>query len=174
MLVTVLVLLPVLRSLVMPVAAAFLNLLTVTASFGLMSVLFNGSLFGGPGYVDTTVIPMTIMVMFGLALDYEVFIFARMREEYLVTGSPDAAVTNGLAHTSRVVTGAAITMIFVFATFAISPLATVRDFGVAQALAVSVDAFVIRLVVVPTLMRALGKWAWWMPSWLDRLLPGGR
>jgi RND superfamily putative drug exporter len=172
MLVTALVLLFVLRSLTIPVVAAFLNLVTVAATFGLMSLLFNGSLFGGPGYVDTTVIPTTIMVMFGLALDYEIFIFARMREEYLVTGSPDAAVTNGLKHTARVVTGAATIMILVFLTFSFSPFVTIRDFGVAQALAVSVDAFAVRLVVVPALMRALGKWAWWMPTWLDRFLPG--
>jgi uncharacterized membrane protein YdfJ with MMPL/SSD domain len=95
-----------------------------------------------------------------------------MREEYLATGSPDAAVTNGLRYTGRVITGAALIMALIFLTSAFSSFATLRDFGVAQALAVLIDAFVVRLVIVPSLMRTLGKWAWWLPTWLDRVLPG--
>jgi putative drug exporter of the RND superfamily len=174
MLVSLLVLIPVLRSLVMPVVSAVINLVTVAASFGLMSLLFDGSLLGGPGYVDAAVIPTTIMVMFGLGIDYEVFLFARMREEYVRTGSPSAAITNGIDNTAHVITGAAMIMIAVFLAFSISSFITIRDFGVAQSIAVFIDAFVIRLAIFPAVMRALGKWAWWMPRWLDRLLPGGR
>lgn len=172
MLITVLILIAVLRSLVIPVIAAFLNLLTVSASFGIVSLLFNGSLLGGPGYVDSSVLPVAMMVIFGLAIDYEVFIFARMREEYVRTGSPITAVDNGIARTAPVVTGAAVIMIAVFLCFAVSEFATLRDFGVGQATAVFIDAFIVRLIVVPALMKRLGRWSWWMPKWLDRVLPG--
>jgi len=174
MLVSLLVLIPVLRSLLMPIVSAVINLVTVAASFGLMSLMFNGSLLGGPGYVDAAVIPTTIMVMFGLGIDYEVFLFARMREEYVRTGSPAAAITDGIDNTAHVITGAAIIMIAVFLAFSLSSFITIRDFGVAQSIAVFIDAFVIRLAIFPAVMRALGRWAWWMPSRLDRLLPGGR
>jgi putative drug exporter of the RND superfamily len=171
-LVTLLVLIPVLRSLTIPLLAALINLLTVSASFGILALLFDGSLLGGPGYVDATVIPATMMVMFGLAIDYEVFVFARIREEYVRTGSTRAAVSGGLDRTAHVVTGAAVIMISVFLAFSVSELITIRNFGVAQAIAVGIDAFIVRLIVVPAMMNRLGKWCWWMPAWLDRLLPG--
>ena len=171
-LVTIVVLLPVVRSLTLALVAAALNLLTVSAAFGLLALLFNDSLLGGPGFVDTTVVPATIVVIFGLAIDYEVFLFARMREEYERTGSPSAAIANGIGNTAHVITGAAFIMIVVFLIFATSSFATLRQFGVAQALAVFIDAFIVRLIVLPMLMRAMGRWTWWMPRWLDRLLPG--
>ncbi len=173
MLVTLLILIPVLRSLTIPILAAFLNLLTVSASLGIVSLLFNGSLLGGPGFVDSSDIPATIMVIFGLAIDYEVFVFARIREEYVRTGSTTAAVDNGIARTAPVVTGAAVIMIVVFLCFSISEFVTLRNFGVAQATAVFIDAFIVRLIIVPAAMKGLGRWSWWMPKWLDRLLPGG-
>jgi putative drug exporter of the RND superfamily len=173
-LVTLLVLIPVLRSLTIPLLAALINLLTVSASFGILALLFDGSFLGGPGYVDATVIPATMMVMFGLAIDYEVFVFARIREEYVRTGSTRAAVARGLDRTAHVVTGAAVIMISVFLAFSVSELIMVRNFGVAQAVAVAIDAFIVRLIVVPAMMNRLGRWCWWMPSWLDRLLPDAR
>lgn len=173
-LVTLLVLIPVLRSLTVPLLAALINLLTISASFGILALLFDGGLFGGPGYIDAGVIPATIMVMFGLAIDYEVFVFARIREEYLRTGSTRAAVAGGLDRTAHVVTGAAVIMIAVFLSFSVSELVTIRNFGVAQAVAIGIDAFIVRLIVVPAMMIRLGKWNWWMPSRLDRLLPGAR
>jgi len=172
-LVSLLILIPVMRSVTIPLFAAVINLLTVSASLGALSLLFDHSLLGGPGYVDTTVILMTMMVMFGLAIDYEVFVFARMREEYVRTGSPAAAVENGLDRTAHVVTGAAVIMITVFLSFSISEFMSMRNFGVAQAIGVSIDAFIVRLILVPAVMNRLGKWSWWMPRWLDRLLPGG-
>ncbi len=174
MLITLLVLIPVLRSLTIPVIAAFLNLLTVSASLGIASLLFDSSLLGGPGYVDSSVLPVAMMVIFGLAIDYEVFIFARIREEYVRTGSTATAVDNGIVRTGAVVAGAAVIMIVVFLCFSVSELATMRNFGVIQATAVFIDAFIVRLLVVPALMKRLGRWSWWMPRWLDRLLPGGQ
>jgi len=172
-LVTFLVLVPVVRSLTLPLLAALLNLITVSACFGLLSLLFDSSLLGGPGFVDVSVIPGTMIVMFGLAIDYEVFVFARMREEYVRTGSPSEAITAGLDRTAPVVTGAALIMIGVFLAFSVSPFMTIRNFGVAQAVGVFIDAFIVRLIVVPAAMGRLGQWSWWMPAWLDRLLPGG-
>jgi RND superfamily putative drug exporter len=172
-LVTVLVLLFVTRSLVLPLIAALLNLLTVSATFGLLSLLFNDSLLGGPGYVDAVVVPASIILIFGLAIDYEVFIFARMREEYLRSGSAAIAVREGLGRSASVVTGAALIMISVFLTFALAPISTLRGLGVALALGVFIDAFLIRFVILPATMTALGERSWWMPRWLDRLLPGG-
>jgi RND superfamily putative drug exporter len=172
-LVTILVLLFVTRSLVLPLLAAALNLITLSATFGLVSLLFNGALLGGPGYVDTVTIPVAIILVFGLAIDYEVFIFARMREEYLLTGSASLAISDGLRHSASVVTGAALIMISVFLTFGSAPLASLRAFGVTLAIAVFIDAFVVRFVLLPATMKALGERSWWMPRWLDRVLPGG-
>jgi RND superfamily putative drug exporter len=173
-LVTLLVLIPVVRSLTLPLIAALLNLLTVSATFGLLALLFNGSLLGGPGYVDSSVVTATIMVIFGLAIDYEVFLFARMREEYVRTGSSSAAISNGLFSTAPVITGAALIMIAVFVVFSFSTVPSLRNFGVAQAIAVFIDAFIVRLVLLPGLMRMLGDRAWWCPAWLDRVLPGAK
>jgi RND superfamily putative drug exporter len=172
--ITMLVLLLVLRSLLVPFLAGVLNLFTVAATFGILAVLFDDSLLGGPGYVDTTILPAAVVVIFGLAIDYEVFVFSRMREEYLKSGSTERAISEGVVRTAPVVTGAAIVMIVVFISFSMSPFTLMRDFGVAQAIGVAIDAFLIRLIVIPAMMRALGKWSWWMPSWLDRLLPGPR
>jgi RND superfamily putative drug exporter len=171
-LITLIVLIPLLRSLTVPILAALINLVTVSASFGVLALLFNDSLLGGPGYIDTTVVPGIIIVMFGLAIDYEVFVFARIREEYVRTGSTSVAVAKGLDRTGHVVTGAAVIMMSIFLAFSASGLTTIRNFGVAQAVAVFIDAFIIRLVVVPFMMNRLGKWSWWLPGWLDRLLPG--
>jgi RND superfamily putative drug exporter len=171
--VTILILLFVTRSLVLPLIAAALNLITVSATFGLLALLFNGSLLGGPGYVDTVIVPASIILIFGLAIDYEVFIFARIREEYLRTGSTSEAISEGVGQSASVVTGAALVMIAVFLAFAVSPLSTLRASGVALAIAVFIDAFLIRFVILPATMRALGDRSWWMPRWLDRLLPGG-
>jgi len=170
--VSMLIVLLVLRSLAMALIAGVINLIIVAASLGVLALLFNNSLLGGPGYVDTLVVPATIMLLFGLGIDYEVFVYARMREEYVRTGSPSAAISNGIDHTAHVVTGAAVIMIGVFVAFSLSSFMTFRQFGVAQAIGVFIDAFIIRLIVSPAIMRALGRWAWWMPRWLDRLIPG--
>lgn len=167
-LVSLIVLIPLLRSLIVPVLAALINLLTVAATFGVAALLFNDSLLGGPGYFDTTNVIATIIVVFGLAIDYEVFVFARIREEYVRTGSTRAAVENGLGRTAHVVTGAAMIMITIFLAFSVSSFVTIRNFGVAQTIAVLIDAFIVRLVIVPAMMLWLGDRCWWLPGWLSR------
>ena len=170
-LLSLIILIPLLRSLIVPILTVVINLITVSATFGLLALLFNNSLLGGPGYVDATMIPEIIIVIFALAIDYEVFIFARIREEYLRTGSTEAAVTGGLDRTAHVVTGAAVIMMVVFLAFSVSEFASIRDFGIAQTIAVGIDAFIVRLVIVPALMLRLGDRCWWMPRRLSRLMP---
>ncbi|HEU4944019.1 MAG TPA: MMPL family transporter [Solirubrobacterales bacterium] len=167
-LISLIILIPLLRSLVLPIITVGINLLTVSASFGVLSLLFNDSLLGGPGYVDATMIPVIIIVIFALAIDYEVFIFARIREEYDRTGSTSVAVAEGLDRTAHVVTGAAVIMMTVFFAFSVSEFTTLRNFGIAQTVAVFIDAFIVRLVIVPALMLWLGDRCWWMPRWPRR------
>jgi putative drug exporter of the RND superfamily len=169
-LISMFVLVLVMRALTMPAIAALINAITVGATMGLLALLFNGALLGGPGYVETPVLLVAMMVMFGLAIDYEVFVFARMREEYVRTGSTDEAIRRGLDGTAPVITGAAIIMISVFLAFAVTEYAPFRAFGVAEALGVSIDVLVVRLILIPAIMRKLGAASWWMPRWLDRLL----
>lgn len=171
-LVTILVLLLVTRSLALGLLAAVLNLLTVSATFGLLALLFDGSLLGGPGFVDSSIIAASVTLFFGLAIDYEVFVFARIREEYLRTGSTREAIDNGLSQTAHVITGAAVIMLAVFVAFSFAELAPIRNLGVGLAVATLIDAMIIRFVLVPAAMRALGDRSWWIPRWLDRLLPG--
>ena len=172
-LITMLVLIPVMRSLSIPLLTALLNVIAVSATFGLMALLFDGSFLGGPGYIDATVIPVAMMILFGLATDYEVFVFARIREEYERTGSTEKAISGGLEHIGPVVTGAALIMIAVFVAFSFSSFVTIRNLGVALTIGIFIDAFIIRLILIPALMRALGDRSWWIPRWLDRLVPGG-
>jgi len=171
-LVTIGILLFVTRSLALALIATALNLLTVSTTFGLLALLFNGSLLGGPGFVDSSVIAAGVTLIFGLAIDYEVFVFARIREEYLRTGSTSEAIDRGLARTAHVITGAALIMCAVFIAFSVSELAPLRNIGVGLAIATAIDALLIRFVLVPATMRALGDRSWWIPRWLDRLLPG--
>ncbi len=173
-LISLVILIPVMRSLTMPLIAALLNMLVVGATFGVLALLFDGSLLGGPGYVDVSVLFATLMIVFALAIDYEVFVFSRMREEYERTGSAALALERGLGRTAHIVTGAAVIMIAVFLAFSVSSFMSIRNFGVAQAVGVFLDAFLIRLIVIPSLMGWLGERSWWMPRWLDRLVPGGR
>jgi RND superfamily putative drug exporter len=108
---------------------------------------------------------------FALSIDYEVFLLSRMREEYARSGDPQAAITHGLQNTARVVTGAAAIMIGVFVAFSVSTYVGVRQLGVGLTVAVLLDATLVRLVLLPALMKLMGGAAWWLPAWLDRLLP---
>jgi len=171
-LVTILIILLVTRSLALALMAAVVNLLTVSATFGLLALLFDGSLLGGPGYVDTSIIAASFTIIFGLAIDYEVFVFARIREEYLRTGSTTVAIDRGLSSTAHVITGAALIMCAIFLAFAVSELATLRNLGVGLTISTLIDALVIRFILVPAAMRALGDRSWWIPRWLDRVVPG--
>jgi RND superfamily putative drug exporter len=163
----------VLRSLVLPLVAVVLNLLTIGAMMGILALLFEGStpLLGGPGYIDTLSLTGTFTVTFALSIDYEVFLLTRMREGYLRSGSTEQAIAYGLDHTARIVTGAAAIMVAVFAAFSVTEFHTIRVLGVGLAAAIVIDATLVRLFLLPAIMRRCGRLNWWLPSWLDRLLP---
>jgi RND superfamily putative drug exporter len=158
---------------VLPVVAVLMNLLAVGAAFGALVLLFQGSdpPLGGPG--DLFVMPVLgiFTIAFGLSIDYEVFILARMREGWLATGDPDAAIDHGIRHTAGVVTGAAAIMTAVFLAFAATGFYGVSQLGVGLAIAVIIDATVLRLLLLPAVMRLLGPRAWWLPRRLERALP---
>ena len=170
-------LLLVFRSILVPLKATLGFLLSVVATFGAVVAVFQwgwlADLFG----VDSTgpivsVLPIFLVgVLFGLAMDYEVFLVTRMREEFVHGRGPNDATTVGFRHGARVVTAAAIIMISVFAGFILADEAIIQSIGFALAFGVLVDAFVVRMTLVPAVMSLLGRSAWWLPRWLDRLLP---
>lgn len=172
-LVTYLVLIPVLRALLLPLIAVVLNLLTVGAAFGVLALLFGGAspLLGGPGFMDVVAVTGVFTVIFGLSIDYEVFLLTRMREGWHRHRDTDRAVRHGLQRTARVISGAAAIMAAVFLANSFSDFTSVRQFGVGLTVAVVLDAVVVRLVLLPAVMRLCGRWTWWLPNWLDRLLP---
>jgi RND superfamily putative drug exporter len=163
----------ILRSLVLPLIAVVLNLLTIAATLGVLELVFQGDppLFGGPGYIDVLSLVGTFAVTSALSIDYEVFLLTRMREGYQQSGSTEEAIHYGLEHTARVITGAAAIMLAVFAAFAATNFITIRELGVGLGVAIAVDATLVRLILLPALMRACGRANWWLPGWLDRHLP---
>ncbi|HKJ36464.1 MAG TPA: MMPL family transporter, partial [Solirubrobacterales bacterium] len=167
------VLIPIFRSLLLPAIAVLLNLLSVVVAFGALAILFQGSnpLLGGPGYVDAVSISAIYTVVFGLSLDYQVFLITRMREGWLRYNDPERAIVFGLERTAAVVTGAAVIMTAVFLAFALSEITNTRQFGIGLAIAVIVDATVVRLFLLPAVMRLFGREVWLLPRWLDRILP---
>jgi putative drug exporter of the RND superfamily len=172
--VSYLVLVPVLRSPVLPALAVVLNLLTVAAAFGVLVLLFQGDApFGGPGFIDAIMVSGVLSVVFGLSIDYEVFLLARMREGHAKTGTTDGAIEYGLRHTAGIITGAALIMTAVFVAFALSDVASMRQLGTGLTVAVLLDATLVRLVLLPAAIKLLGPAAWWTPRWLDRLFGGG-
>jgi RND superfamily putative drug exporter len=172
---TYFVLIPVLRSLLLPLLAVLLNLATVFAALGVLTLGFQGSApLGGPGEVDAIMVLAIFGIVFGLSIDYEVFLLARMREGYLLSGTTEGAVEYGLKHTAGVITGAALIMTGVFAAFAISDVANMRQLGVGLTVAVLLDATVVRLILLPAIIRLAGGACWWLPGPLERLLPGER
>jgi uncharacterized membrane protein YdfJ with MMPL/SSD domain len=172
-------LLVVFRSVVIAVKAALMNLLSVCAAYGVLVAVTQwgwlGHLFGfGEKMPVTTWVPVFLFViLFGLSMDYEVFLLSRIREEYDQTGDNALAVGRGLAATARVITAAAAIMVVVFLSFVLTPDVSVKQIGLGLAAAVLVDATVVRLVLVPAVMELLGKANWWLPGWLARLLPAG-
>jgi RND superfamily putative drug exporter len=163
----------ILRALVIPAIAITLNLVIVATTFGVMKALFQGShpVLGGPGFVDVTTAAGIFTILFALSIDYQVFLLTRMREGFLRSCDADAAIDHGIAHTARVVTGAAAIMAAVFLSFALSEFIIPRQFGVGLAVAVLLDALVLRLFMLPAAMHMVGARGWWLPAWLDRLLP---
>jgi RND superfamily putative drug exporter len=171
---TFLVLLLVLRALPLAAIAVGLNLATVAVAFGILTLLFNLPAdwpLGGRTYVDAVGATAIFGVVFGLSIDYAVFLLVRMRERYDRDGDNSAAVYFGLERTARVITGAAAIMMAVFVAFAGAPIATVSQLGVGLTVAVLLDATAVRIVLLPALMLLLGDRVWWLPRRLDRILP---
>ena len=172
-----LLLLLVFRSVLVPLKAVLGFLLSVVATFGAVVAIFQWGWLGGLFGVESTgpiisLLPIFLIgVLFGLAMDYEVFLVTRMREEYVHGASPDEAIVGGMRHGTRVVTAAALIMISVFAGFILSGEPIIKTMGFALAFGVAVDAFLIRMTIVPAVLSLLGRSAWWLPRWLDRLLP---
>jgi RND superfamily putative drug exporter len=162
----------VFRSVLVPLKAALLNLLSIGAALGVITLVFqNGWLGTQPGPVEAFVPVMIFAIVFGLSMDYEVFLVSRIHEEWRRTGDPVRAVREGLAATGGVITAAAAIMVVVFGAFLLSQDRMLNQFGLGLAVAVLLDAVVIRCLIVPAVMRLLGTRAWWLPRGLDRVLP---
>jgi RND superfamily putative drug exporter len=171
---TFLVLMVVLRAVLLAAIAVLLNLLTVAVAFGVLTLLFNVPddwPLGGHNYVDAVGATMIFGLVFGLSIDYAVFLLTRMREHYDDHGDNAAAVEFGLGRTAGVITGAAAIMMAVFIAFSAAPIATVSQLGVGLTVAVILDATVVRIVLLPALMLLLGDRVWWLPKPLERALP---
>lgn len=172
-----LLLMVVFRSILVPLKAALLNLLSIGAAYGVLVMVFQWGWGKELIGLETTVpvvsfIPMFMFaVLFGLSMDYEVFLLSRVREEYAATGDNDGAVITGLAGTARVITSAALIMISVFAAFVLGDDPVVKMMGLGLATAILVDATIVRVVLVPATMKLMGDANWWLPAWLDRRLP---
>lgn len=157
-------------SAVLPIKAVLMTLLSLTASFGALVWIFqDGNLSGllgftAPGYTVAIVPILMFAVIFGLSMDYEVLLLSRIQEAYRRTGDTRQAVAEGLARTGRVITGAALIMVAVFASFGLGDLIIIKSLGIGMAIAVLIDATIIRALLVPATMRLLGRWAWWSPS----------
>ena len=165
------------RSIGIPLKAAAMNVAAVAASFGVVVAIFQwgwGSELlglGRAGPIEPFLPVIMVSVLFGLSMDYQVFLVSRMYEEWLETGDNRRAVRVGLAETSRVINSAAVIMISVFLAFVLSGDRVIAMFGIALAAAVALDAFVLRTLLVPALMHLLGGANWWLPGWLDRRMP---
>jgi RND superfamily putative drug exporter len=172
-----LLLMAVFRSLLVPLKAVVMNLLSIGAAYGVVVAVFEWGWLSGLLGVEQTgpiapFVPMMMFaILFGLSMDYEVFLLSRIREEYDRTGDNAQAVADGLASTARVITAAALIMVTVFASFILGDIATVKLFGLGLATAILVDATVVRMVLVPATMELLGDRNWWFPRWLDRIIP---
>ncbi|SER32397.1 MMPL family transporter [Streptomyces qinglanensis] len=169
---SMLLLAAVFRSLLIPLKAALLNLLSIGAALGAITLVFqNGWLGEQAGPIEAYLPVMIFAIVFGLSMDYEVFLLSRMREEWLRTGDHTAAVREGLARTGAVVTAAGAIMIVVFGSFFLSDDRMLRQFGFGLAVAIFMDAVVIRCLLVPAVLRLLGPRAWWLPRPVERILP---
>ncbi|WP_210582848.1 MMPL family transporter [Streptomyces sp. GESEQ-4] len=171
------ILMIVFRSILVPLKAAILNVLSIGAAYGVVVAIFQwgwgAGLIGLDGSVPImSLAPMLMFaVLFGLSMDYEVFLLSRVREQFQRHGDAKAAVVEGVGSTARVITSAALIMTGVFGAFVLDPDGTAKLFGVGLTVAVILDVTLVRMVLVPAAMSLLGKHAWWLPGWLDRILP---
>lgn len=165
------------RSLLIPLIAAFMNVIAVAAAFGIVVAIFQWGWLssilhtGGAGPVESFLPVIMVAILFGLSMDYQVFLVSRMHEVWVHTKDNDKAVMLGQAETGRVITAAATIMIFVFMSFIFEGQRVIAEFGVGLSVAVLLDAFVLRNFLVPALMHKFGKANWWLPGWLDKILP---
>ncbi len=172
-----LLLLAVFRSVLVAIKAGVMNLLSIGAAYGVIVAIFqwgwlrNVVGIGRPGPIEFWVPMLLFTVLFGLSMDYEVFLLSRVREEYLVSGDNSTAVADGLASTARVITAAAAIMIAVFMSFVLGDLRVLKLLGLGLAVAIFIDASIVRMVLVPSTMELLGRANWWLPRWLDRIVP---
>ena len=165
------------RTVVIPVQAALMNVLSIGAAYGVLTALFQwGWLHGAIGLQSAvpivSYVPLFMFaIVFGLSMDYEVFLISAIREHYDRSGDNGQAVADGLESTARVITAAALIMVFVFGSFVLNGDPTVKQFGIGLAVAVLLDATIVRCLLVPALMVLMGKANWYLPRWVDRLLP---
>ena len=172
-----LLLMAVFRSILVPLKAAIMNLLSIGAAYGVIVVIFQWGWgkelvgVGKEGPIQAFLPMMMFAILFGLSMDYEVFLLSRIREEYLRTGNNSQAVADGLSATARVITAAAAIMCTFFLSFVLGDNIIIKLFGIGFASAIFIDATLIRMVIVPSTMELLGDANWWLPGWLDRILP---
>ncbi|HET7417643.1 MAG TPA: MMPL family transporter, partial [Solirubrobacterales bacterium] len=171
------VLLVAFRSLLVPIKAAAMNLLSVAAAYGVVTAVFQlgwgSSLIGLDHSIPiVSFVPLLMFaILFGLSMDYEVFLLTQMREHFKEYGDEKRAVVEGLANTGRVITSAAAIMVCVFTSFVLSGNPVVKEFGVGLAVAIAIDSTVVRCLLVPAVMVLLGKRAWWLPRWMEKVIP---
>ncbi|MEA2496724.1 MAG: putative drug exporter of the superfamily [Thermoleophilaceae bacterium] len=171
------VLLVLLRSVLLPLKAVIMNLLSVAAAYGVLVTVFQYGWFDSVlgfnslGFVQAMTPPLLLAITFGLSMDYEVFLLSRIRERYEATGDSRVAVAQGLAASAKTISSAALIMVAVFAVFAGTGVASVKEIGLGLAVAIALDATVVRLILVPATMELMGKWNWWLPKPLGRVLP---
>ena len=175
-LLSALLLLVVFRSLLIPLQAALMNLLSIAAALGVVQAIFERGWLAGPlgiqpGPIDAFIPVMVFAIVFGLSMDYEVFLVSRIHEEWQHRGDASAAVREGVANTGRVITAAAAVMVAVFLSFAAGDDRVLKLFGLSLATAVFLDAVVIRSILMPAVLELFGRWTWSLPSWFDRRLP---
>jgi RND superfamily putative drug exporter len=167
----------VFRSLLIPLTAAAMNVLSIGAAFGILVGIFQwgwaSSIFGvnRAGPIEAFLPVMLFAILFGLSMDYEVFLITRIHEEWLISGDNRTAVRKGLAATGKTITAAALIMILVFGSFILGGERVIKEFGLGLAAGILMDALIIRMAIVPALMFLFGKANWWFPNWLDRVLP---
>ena len=166
----------VFRSVLVPIKAVIMNLLSIDGAYGIVVAVFQWGWFGGllgidGGPIDPGIPIVMFAIVFGLSMDYEVFLLSRIREEFDRTHDAVGSVADGLASTARVITAAATIMVVIFGSFVLEDDRSAQMFGLGLAVAVLLDATIVRMLLVPAAMELLGEKNWWFPAWLDRVLP---
>jgi uncharacterized membrane protein YdfJ with MMPL/SSD domain len=173
-----LVLLVLLRSVLLPLKAVLMNLLSVAAAYGVLVAVFQYGWFDGfmgfesLGFIQAMTPPFLLAIVFGLSMDYEVFLLSRIRERYDATGDTKVAVAQGLQASAKTISSAALIMVAVFGVFALTGVPSIKEIGLGLSVAIALDATLVRLILVPATMEIMGRWNWWLPRPLQRVLPG--